>query len=202
MILVITFAAAVLFVLVVYRLTKPLKDLSGKLEFVREGDFDTKLPAYNTKEFYEIRTTFHEMTEYVSRLINQVYEKQISMKEMEFKFYQTQMNPHFMFNVLNTIALQAKMDQNEEVFQMFNSFSYLIQAKIYREDKEKVKISQELEYVRYYLYLQKNRFGSRLSYDIDMEQDEIGECLILKLCIQLIVENAVVHGLEPEQQCL
>lgn len=198
LIFVITFGAVVLFVLIIYRLTKPLKEFSFKLEQVRQGEFETKLPDYDTKEFYEIGTAFNEMTAYVNQLIHQVYEKQISMKEMELKFYQTQMNPHFMFNVLNTIALQAKMDKNEEVFQMISSFSRLIQAKIYREDKEKVKISQELTYVKYYLYLQKNRFGERLDYKIDLKEEEIGECFIPKLCIQLIAENAVVHGIEPK----
>ena len=137
------------------------------------------------------------MTAYIDNLIKQVYEKQLSIKDMEMKFLQTQMNPHFMFNVLNTIALQAQLDGNQDVYRMISSFSQLIQAKIYRDKSEKVKIRQELEYVNYYLYLQNYRYGERLQYEIHVEDDRLTEYYIPKLCIQLIVENAVVHGIEP-----
>lgn len=192
--------AGILFFWMIYRMTKPIKEITDKLQAVKEGEFETKLPEYNSREFYEISHIFNDMTSYVNHLIKQVYEKQISIKEMELKFLQTQMNPHFMFNVLNTIALQAKLDENEEVYKMISSFSRLTQAKIYKSDKEKVKISQELEYVEYYLYLQSYRFGERLNYHIDIEDPGLTQLYIPKLCIQLIVENAVVHGIEPKME--
>lgn len=181
-----------------YKLTRPMKEFAGKMGEVKEGDFEVKLPEYDSVEFHEISTTFNEMTEYINHLINQVYEKQLSVKEMELKFFQTQMNPHFMFNVLNSIALQAKLDGNEEVFQMLSSFTQLIRAKIYRDDKEKVSIGQELKFVEYYLNLQRFRFGDDLSYEIHVGEERFLEFFIPKLCIQLIVENAVVHGIEPK----
>lgn len=186
------------FIAVIYHLTKPLKEFTEKMKSVKDGDFETKLPDYSTEEFHEISQVFNEMTEYVNYLIKQVYEKQLSIKEMELKFLQTQMNPHFMFNVLNTIALQARIDQNEETYKMLTSFSQLIQAKIYRKDTEKVKIEQELNYVEYYLYLQSYRYGDRLNYLVEVENNEIVKMQIPKLCLQLIVENAVVHGIEPK----
>jgi sensor histidine kinase YesM len=179
-------------------MTKPLKEISEKLSLVQAGNFETKLPGYGSLEFDEISVVFNEMTEYVNNLINQVYDKQLTIKEMELKFLQTQMNPHFMFNVLNTIALQARIDKNEDVFKMISSFSQLIQAKIYRENTDKVQIKQELKYVEYYLYLQNIRYGDRLQYRITIDDPSIEEMYIPKLCIQLIVENAVVHGIEPQ----
>ncbi|WP_343246814.1 sensor histidine kinase [Diplocloster hominis] len=199
-ILLITIAAAALFFFIICRLTRPLKEVTRNLQLVQEGKFDTKLPDYEAEEFYEISRTFNDMTSYVSHLISQVYEKQLSIREMELKFLQSQMNPHFMFNVLNTIALQAKMDRNEELFQMITSFSQLIQAKIYRKDTEKVQMKQELEYVQYYLYLQSFRYGERLRYEIQVSDEKLTEMFIPKLCIQLIVENAVVHGIEPKAE--
>ena len=190
-------AACITLVFVIYQLTRPITEVTDKLREVKTGKFDTKLPEYNSTEFYEISRVFNEMTTYIDNLIKQVYEKQISIKDMEMKFLQTQMNPHFMFNVLNTIALQAQLDGNQEVYRMISSFSQLIQAKIYRDKSEKVKIKQELEYVNYYLYLQNYRYGDRLQYEILVEDECLTEYYIPKLCIQLIVENAVVHGIEP-----
>lgn len=186
------------FILFTYKMTKPIKEVTYKMSKVQEGEFDTKLPDYDNQEFHEISTVFNEMTEYINHLIKEVYEKQISIKEMELKFLQTQMNPHFMFNVLNTIALQSRLDGNEEVFKMISSFSQLIQAKIYRNNEDKVQIRQELEYVEYYLYLQSFRYGERLQYEIIIKDKELEEMYIPKLCMQLIVENAVVHGIEPQ----
>lgn len=190
-------AACIVLVFVIYQLTKPITEVTEKLREVKTGKFDTKLPEYDSAEFHEISRVFNEMTAYIDNLIKQVYEKQLSIKDMEMKFLQTQMNPHFMFNVLNTIALQAQLDGNTEVYRMISSFSQLIQAKIYREKSEKVKICQELEYVNYYLYLQNYRYGDRLQYEINVEDERLTEYYIPKLCIQLIVENAVVHGIEP-----
>lgn len=197
LIIIVTMLSTIVFIIVIYRLTKPLKEVSVKLKQVQEGHFNTKLPDYAHQEFYEISQVFNDMTSYINHLIKQVYEKQISIKEMEVKFLQTQMNPHFMFNVLNTIGLKAKIEGNEEVYLMIHSFSQLIQAKIYRKDTEKIQIRQELEYVKYYLYLQNFRYGSRLSYQIEVEEEALLDLYIPKLCLQLIVENAVVHGIEP-----
>lgn len=116
---------------------------------------------------------------------------------MKLKFFQMQMNPHFMFNTLNSIALQAKMDGNEEISKQLSSFAQLIRAKIYRNENEKVKIKNELEYTKYYLELQNFRFGDRLKYEIHIQKEELLEYYIPKLCIQLVTENAVVHGIEP-----
>ena len=191
-------AACIGLIFLIYRMTRPITDVTDKLREVKEGKFDTKLPEYDSEEFYEISRVFNEMTTYIEHLIKQVYEKQISIKDMEMKFLQTQMNLHFMFNVLSTIALQAQLDGNQEVYQMISSFSRLIQAKIYRDRSEKVKICQELEYVNYYLYLQSYRYGDRLQYEINVHNKKLTGFYIPKLCIQLIIENAVVHGLEPK----
>ena len=190
-------AACITLIVLIYRMTKPITDVTDKLREVKTGKFDTKLPEYDSTEFHEISRVFNEMTAYIDNLIKQVYEKQLSIKDMEMKFLQTQMNPHFMFNVLNTIALQAQLDGNQEVYRMISSFSQLIQAKIYRDKSEKVKICQELEYVNYYLYLQNYRYGDRLQYEINIQDEKLTDYYIPKLCIQLIVENAVVHGIEP-----
>lgn len=196
-IVIIMAVACTLLILMIYRMTRPIKEVTDKLQEVKTGNFLTKLPDYDNSEFHEISLVFNDMTAYIDNLIKQVYEKQLSIKDMEMKFLQTQMNPHFMFNVLNTIALQAQMDGNQEVYKMINSFSQLIQAKIYSSQSDKVKICQELEYVNYYLYLQNYRYGDRLSYKIEIDDPNLTEYYIPKLCIQLLVENAVVHGIEP-----
>ncbi len=184
------------FYLFTFKITKPLEEIRKKMKNVQEGDFETKLPEYHEREFYEISEGFNSMTSGIKSLFKEVYEKQLLIKEQELRFWQSQMNPHFIFNVLNSIALKAKMENNEELSHTISAFSQLIQAKIYRSDREEIQIKQELEYVNYYLEIQKFRFEEKISYSIQIE-DELLDQYIPKLCIQPLVENAVIHGLEP-----
>lgn len=179
------------------KMTRPIEEVNQKMRSVRQRDFDARLPDYDSREFHEISLGFNQMTKEIDHLIHEVYEKQILVKEMELRFLQTQMNPHFMFNVLNALGLQAKIDGNEELSRKIAAFSQLIQAKIYRSDTEKVQIRQEMEYVKYYLEIQNFRYGDSLTYSVNIEEG-LEEYYIPKLCIQLVVENAVVHGLEPK----
>lgn len=196
-ILTILAAGLISFGIFTYKMTRPIEEVRKKLKQVQDGNFETKLPDYDNKEFHEISKGFNQMTTEINYLINEVYEKQILEKEMELKFLQSQMNPHFMFNVLNAISLQAKIDGNEEISRHISTFSQLIQSRIYRNESEKVKIKQELEYAKYYLEIQKFRYGEQLSYLIDVDE-KLLECYIPKLCIQMVAENAVVHGIEPK----
>ena len=185
-------------VLLILRLTVPLREIRKKITLVKEGQYDTKLPDYNSREFQEISSVFNQMTERINYLITEVYQKKLLLQEEELKFLQSQMNPHFMFNVLNMIAIKAQLDKNHEIHKMTTAFSRLVQASIYRKDKELVSLRQELEYVEFYLYLQCTRYDGSLSYKITLEDDSLMDCQVPKLCLQFIVENAVVHGLEPK----
>lgn len=193
-------ASIVLIGLFISRLTKPLSEFTDKIRKVKEGDFKTKLPSYHAIEFQEISQSFNAMTDEIDHLVCEVYEKQLLIREQELKFMQSQMNPHFMFNVLNSIALQARLNNDVEVFQLISNFSRLLQAIIYQKDKEKVTIRQELEYVDYYLTLQRYRYGDRMEYQLNVHDETVLDYYIPKLCLQLIVENAVVHGIEPKKE--
>ncbi len=184
--------------LTTYKLTKPLGELSAKISLVGQGIFGTKLPEYQVLEFDDISKAFNSMTDHIDHLVKEVYEKQLIIREEELRFMQSQMNPHFMFNVLNTIALNVKLNGDDETADILTSFSRLIQATIFRRNEDKILISDELKYVEYYLNLQRYRYGDRLSFSLDMDDESVIYALMPKLCMQLIVENAVVHGIEAK----
>lgn len=176
--------------------TRIIKDLLYHINRVKAGDYQTKMPSYKDYELGILSETFNNMTGEIKYLISQVYEKQLLLKEADIKFLQSQMNPHFLFNVLVTISTKAKMSKDETIYKMVTSLGNLLQAGIYSNSKTKITIKQELEYVRFYLYLQKMRFEEKLEYEINIYDHSILDCHIPKLCVEPIVENAVVHGLE------
>lgn len=197
-IIILTVVIVGLSVLLILRLTVPLREIGEKIILVKEGQYDTKLPEYNSREFQEISSVFNQMTERINYLITEVYQKKLLLQDVELKFLQSQMNPHFMFNVLNMIAIKAQLDKNHDIHKMITAFSRLVQATIYRKDREKVSLRQELEYVEFYLFLQCSRYEGSLSYNIRLEDEDLLDCQVPKLCIQFVVENAVVHGFEPK----
>ncbi|MCA5962070.1 histidine kinase [Blautia sp. RD014234] len=129
----------------------------------------------------------------------QVYEKQLLATQSQVKYLQAQTNPHFQFNILSMLSLKAKMAGNEEVYEGLKAFSKLMQGKIFREKEIKIKVSEELEIVRFYLYLQKSRYQDKICYEIKVQDDRINQNLIPRLLIEPLVENAVSHGLEPKR---
>ena len=118
----------------------------------------------------------------------------------QVKYLQSQINPHFQFNILAMLSLKAKMAGNEEVYDGLNAFSKLMQGKIFREKEIKIKVKEELEIVQFYLYLQKSRYQDKLSYEVTLENPDIENNLIPRLLIEPLVENAVSHGLEPKRE--
>ena len=129
-------------------------------------------------------------------LLKRSYESNILMREMELKTLQQQMNPHFLFNILLTIQIKAKLSGDEKVQNMIGSLSALLRAGIYGDKRSTISIREELKYVEYYLSLQKERFEERLVYEIEVVDERILDCEIPRLSIEPMVENAVVHGME------
>lgn len=189
--------AAVLFG-VVLRETKPLSDIAGKLKQVADKDFDVKLPAYEPREYATIASAFNTMTDTIKHLISDVYEKKLLAMDSEIQMLQSQINPHFMYNVLHTIALKAQMDGNAEVHQMIRNFAGLTRARLSHKGNEKISLEQELQYVQFYLELQKVRFEDKLQAHVCVQDPALLQTMLPRLTLEMIVENAVVHGIEPK----
>ena len=175
-----------------------LDRLLASIRIVGEGDYGNRMPSYENPDLNSISTTFNQMTARINYLIHEVYEEQLMRKDAEIKLLHSQMNPHFLFNTLTAIGYRARLGGDQVLYEMVAALSELMQANIYRGREEKVRISEELEYIRLYLYLQKMRFGEKLQYDISVKEPELLDAFIPKLSIEPAVENAVVHGFEMQ----
>ena len=182
-----------------YRFTKPVSKMIESIRAFGKQDFDVRMEDSSIQEFQDIGNVFNEMADRIEYLIMQVYEKQLLATQSQMKYLQAQINPHFQFNILAMLSLKAKMAGNEEVYEGLRAFSKLTQGKIFREKEIKILVSEEMEIVNFYLYLQKSRFQDKLSYEITIDDERINQDLIPRLLIEPFVENAVSHGLEPKK---
>ena len=183
-----------------YRFTKPVTRMIQSIQAFGKPDLNVRMEDSSIQEFHDMGIVFNEMADRIEYLITQVYEKEIVAARSQVKYLQSQINPHFQFNILAMLSLKAKMAGNEEVYDGLNAFSRLMQGKIFREKEIKIKVKEELEIVQFYLYLQKSRYQAKLSYEVKLEDEKIGEDLIPRLLIEPLVENAVSHGLEPKRE--
>lgn len=183
-----------------YRFTKPVTRMIQSIQAFGKPKLDVRMEDSSIQEFHDMGIVFNQMADRIEYLITQVYEKEILAVRAQVKYLQSQINPHFQFNILAMLSLKAKMAGNEEVYDGLNAFSKLMQGKIFREKEIKIKVKEELEIVQFYLYLQKSRYQDKLSYEVTLENPDIENNLIPRLLIEPLVENAVSHGLEPKRE--
>lgn len=137
---------------------------------------------------------------YIFILLRQIYQKELLSVKTEVKYLQSQLNPHFQYNVLAMLSIKAMQSGNVELAQSLKSYSNLMRGKIFREKEVFVTLKEEIDLALFYLQLQKNRYGDRLNYEVGYVPEELGECLVPKLIIEPLVENAVEHGIEPKEE--
>lgn len=179
---------------------KPLKTIVKKIKQVGGGDFKTKLGEYRVEELKNISETFNDMTDYINRLIVEVYENQLIAKQSELQYVQAQMNPHFLYNVLSMIGMKAAINNDKDVQELIYKLSKLYQGKIFRKNEPVILLSEEMEIIDFYLSIQNSRFGDKITYSINYKggKENYGNMSVPRLSIEPIVENAVCHGLEPK----
>lgn len=182
----------------VRKISAPMQSIVDKLDQFGTGDFDTTLGEYQIEEFQQISRSFNDMTVKIKQLIKEVYEIKLRAQESKIQYLQAQMNPHFMFNILSMIAIRVKMSKDEGLFKIVTAFAGLMQGKLFRKNEVEILLEEEMEIVGFYLLLQGERFKDMITYEIKWESEDLKTCMIPRLCVEPLVENAMLHGLEPK----
>jgi len=176
-------------------ISRPLRNLSAMMRKVGKGDFDVSIPTYSNDEVGVLSSHFNKMVAQVQKLIQEVYQEQYLKQRAELKSLRAQINPHFLYNTLESINWMARTRNVPEIGDMVKALGDLMRASISGDDF--VTLNDEIENITNYLKIQKFRYGDRVNASIDISQ-EIGQMIIPKLILQPIVENSIVHGLEDK----
>lgn len=183
----------ILVILVSNAITRPLKRLSKKMDSVGVGNFNTNIESEGSDEIANLAKKFNSMVLQINDLINERYIAQISEKTAQLKALEAQVNPHFLYNSLQVISTKAILAEQKGISRMVENLANTLRYSIKGGDT--VNISREIEHVKYYLELQKERFEDRLFVEI-LTEDILEDIKIPKLSIYTIVENSIIHGLE------
>ncbi len=196
--LLITVLSAVIYVLSV-KMTKPLTQIGEDIKKFGDENLDGRMRGFEIVEFDDVSRLYNEMADRIQELITQVYEKELLATKSHVKYLQSQINPHFMFNILSMLSMRAGLKGDKELQKLLGAFSKLIQGKIFRKNEIMIPLAEEIELVEFYLLLQSERFAGKITYEIKCEPESLN-IPIPRLIIEPLVENAVAHGLEPKQE--
>lgn len=186
--------------LILYLLFKPFKQMLKNLDSVAEGNLSVRMAPTPYWETSQMADTFNGMANRLEALFEEVYLKGMLLHDAEFRLLESQIRPHFIFNVLELINMRCMEAREHDICKIVVNLADLLRANITHKHQQTITMENELNYVRYYLELQKERFLDKLDYSIDLADTDILKCYLPKLTIQPLVENSIVHGLENKRE--
>jgi len=172
---------------------KPVEKLVKYMMYAEEGVFDKRLQEERMDEFGFLYRSYNKMVEKIRLLIRDLYHEKLLKKEIELKHLQKQINPHFLYNTLDTINWLAKTNRTDEVSQIVVALSGLYRN-AFNKGRDYIAVGEAINDVENYLYIQKLRFGELFTYHLDID-DRVNSYLMLNLLVQPFVENALIHGI-------
>ncbi len=175
-------------------ITRPIRKLQKIMQSVDTGEFQLVGAIKATEEIRELAREYDTMVGHIRKLMDENIKEQELKRKSDLKALQAQINPHFLYNTLDSIIWMGEMGQNREVVLMTSALSKLFRISISR-GRELINISDEIAHVESYLTIQKMRYKDKFEYEIDIDPD-LYKSSILKITLQPLVENAIYHGIK------
>lgn len=175
----------------------PLQKIVHAMQIVESGNFDHRAEILDNDEFGYLASQFNNMCAQIKYLFQKDHEKQELLRVSEMKNLQAQINPHFLYNTLDSIKWLAKINHEQEIYIMVKNLSYMLKNSIHLSN-EFVTIKESLNNLQAYISIQEIRFTDKFIIRTEIEKN-ILDYKIPALTLQPLVENAMIHGLEPKQ---
>ena len=184
---------AVSAVMIVSGILQPIRQLNSVTEKIAQGDFNARAQVNSDDEVAELAVSFNKMAGNMQSLIDKVKEDERKMRKADLRLLQEQIQPHFLYNTLDTIVWLIESNEPDEAVTMVVTLSDFFRE-ILSKGKEFISIKEEEKHISSYLQIQEMRYRDILEYDIQLDQ-VIYKYQILKLTLQPVVENALYHGI-------
>ncbi len=179
------------------RLTTPMIKLMRIMKEAENGNLDVKINIRKLDEIGQLSLGFNNMIFKINTLVHKIVEEEKLKKQIELEALHAQINPHFLYNTLNSVKWMAKMQGAKNISSTITALIKLLRVSI-NLGKDMVYLKDEIEYVENYVFIQKIRFNEQFDIKYDIEES-CKECKIPKLILQPIVENSIVHGFSEDE---
>lgn len=179
--------------LVAYGVTRPIIILAGTISRFGKGDLAVRCPELPGDESRMLGKAFNDMADDINDLVEKVYAEQGMKRDAELRSLRMQINPHFLYNTLDTINWLARSQGAESIGELVKALGDLLRSTI--DGKDSVTLNDEIQSLRNYVRIQKYRYGDRLTINFDIDS-ATSELLVPKLILQPLIENSIYHGIE------
>lgn len=174
-------------------ITRPVSRLDKAIAKVKDGDLSIQVKVKTNDELGRLTESFNQMVKDLKRYLEDRVQRQKDLNETTLRLYQTQLNPHFLYNTLDTIKWSAKIHQIPEIAVLAENLAVILRKSI--SSKPFIQLREELDTIESYIKIQKIRFAGRFLYETEIP-DVLEDCVIPKMILQPLVENAIIHGLD------
>jgi len=175
----------------------PLKDLRETMLEIASGAQNLRAKETGACELREVTRQFNAMLDQIDQLMADVRKQEETTRQYELQALSSQINPHFLYNTLDTIIWMAEFQDSQRVVQVTKSLATYFRLAL-NQGKDLICLSDEINHVRQYLFIQKQRYGDKLEYEID-ENPAFDKLVLPKLVLQPLVENALYHGIKEKE---
>jgi two-component system sensor histidine kinase YesM len=177
-----------------YAVTRPIRHLEEKMRLVEAGDLHVTISEEGFREIRSVSGAFNHMLWRIRLLMDQIVVEQETKRLHELNALQAQINPHFLYNTLDSIIWMMERGKTQQAVTMVSALARLFRISI-SKGRNEILVHEELEHVRNYLIIQQMRFKDRFTFDIQMD-DDVRNLRTLKLIVQPLVENAINHAMD------
>jgi two-component system sensor histidine kinase YesM len=177
-----------------YLIGNPIKKLDDSVKELEYGNLDLNIYIGGSYEIRHLGRTITSMVKQMHLLMDEIVMEQEKKRKSEFDALQAQINPHFLYNTLDSIVWMVESERYKEAISMVTALAHLFRISL-SKGKNIITIREEIEHAQNYLHIQKIRYKNRFTVEIDIDP-EINECSTIKLIVQPLLENAIYHGLE------
>lgn len=178
-------------------ITKPIVKLRNLMKQTESGNLSVRFEGCYQDEIGDLGRSFNRMLGRIQELLDQVYEEQESKRQAELKVVQEQFKPHFLYNTLDTIGWMAREHSADDIVHLVDALTNVFRISLSR-GKDYITLQEEIRYISNYLYIQKIRYGTKVQYQVSLE-DGCEKEEIPKLILQPLVENAIYHGVKMKR---
>lgn len=173
---------------------RPISILKSAMQKAREGNLDVRIIEERRDEFKQLYDSFNSMIETINNLINELYEKKLLATEAELKALQSNINPHFLYNIFETMIWMIELGNTDDLKKMVIALSKFYRL-VLSEGRDIITVKEAAEQIENYITVQKIRYKDMLNVDIDIDP-QIFNYKMLNMLLQPIVENSIVHGIQ------
>lgn len=196
-ILLVTGIGIVIYQLLYRTISIPVLKLRSQIEVISKGNFVRDTSIEWKHELGDIGRGINDMSEKIKELLEHVVREEREKQDLEYKMLQSQINPHFLYNTLNSIKWMASIQGADGIAEMTTSLSRLLKS-ISKGTRLLLPLRDELSLLEDYFTIQKYRYGGTITLEIHVEEDALLDIPILKFTLQPLVENSIFHGIEPK----